>query len=85
MKMRMLREYLLALSIPNDAVGIGTVASEAYCILREGQHWAVFYFERGQRNSCVLFDNEDAACRDLLQRLFEDELVQRRIGHDGRA
>ena len=47
--------------------------SEKYVVFDKGAgRWSVYYSERGRRTGEKVFDNEDAACRYLLQVLEED-------------
>lgn len=48
---------------------IGEYADEALCIEMIDGKWAVYGGDRGVRHELDLFDSEDEACRDFLERL----------------
>lgn len=45
--------------------------------IREGR-WVVYYRERGTETSACWHETEDAACRDLLDRLLHDPTTRLR-------
>ena len=49
----------------------GAYAHDAFVIDHRGGHWVVFHTERGAEFDLVEHDSEDAACRDLLDRLYK--------------
>jgi hypothetical protein len=51
---------------------------EQYCLDVEPPRWHVYYAERGLRTTERVYDNEDEACRDLLDRLLRDRTTKRR-------
>jgi hypothetical protein len=44
---------------------------------KEGTVWAVFYYERGARWNERLFNTEDEACNNFLERLRRDRSARR--------
>jgi hypothetical protein len=50
-------------------------AAEQYVIEREGSMWAVYYYERGNKNDLRLFVDEAGACSYLLSILEKDKTV----------
>ena len=41
---------------------------EEQCVLqKEGDKWAVYYLERGQKTGLKMFEYEDEACRHFLE------------------
>jgi hypothetical protein len=42
--------FLEKRGIPQSSYSIGSDRDEAYCLVREGQEWLVYYSERGNRN-----------------------------------
>ena len=52
---------------------IGGLPSEQYVLEeQDGERWAVYYSERGERSGERVFETEDAACRYLLELLTND-------------
>ena len=56
----------------------GGSPSESYCIERSNGGWAVYYAERGNRNSEKWFVSEDEACDHLLQWILGDPTTHTR-------
>jgi hypothetical protein len=53
-------------------------AEDRYCIERSRGGWAVYYFERGNRNDEKWFGTEDEACDELLNRIMADPTTRER-------
>jgi hypothetical protein len=73
-----LRAVVLRRGIRTSAVRLGNDAIDAaeyYCISKEGEGWAVYYYERGNRNGLRLFHSESDACSHLLSVLEKDRTV----------
>jgi hypothetical protein len=47
----------------------GERSDETYVLERRGGGWLVFFLERGRKRDFRKHASEDAACRDLLERL----------------
>ena len=61
-----LRELLL----DGDPVSLdGERHDETYVLENRGHGWLVFFLERGRKQDFRKYSSEDAACRDLLERL----------------
>jgi hypothetical protein len=82
---------LKRLGVPTSTYGLGHDKAEAFCLVPEGQEWAVFYSERGDRVKLALHQTFTDASTDLLSRLLESRSVKRmmseehwRFGPDGR-
>jgi hypothetical protein len=61
-----LRELLL----DGDPVSLdGERDDETYVLENRGHGWLVFFLERGRKQGFRKHSSEDAACRDLLERL----------------
>jgi hypothetical protein len=73
-----LKSLLMARGLRPDAVslygGVQTTA-EQYVIEKEGSMWAIYYYERGNKNDLRLFNDESGACSYLLSILEEDKTV----------
>jgi hypothetical protein len=67
-----LRREFERLGIRRNAYGIQVERDEAYCLLREGDEWLVFYAERGHRNDVRRFSAKEAACAELHRRVTSD-------------
>ena len=64
------------LGVPRDAYSVGANRDESYSLIHEDGRWKVFYSERGNRNNEAVFVEEDAACRELFERVTRDRIVQ---------
>lgn len=51
---------------------------ERYFLEEEQSGWSVYYWERGLRSGEQRFDNEDGACRHLLDMLLRDSTTRTR-------
>lgn len=51
---------------------------DQYCIEEGPTGWSVFFAERGIRQDERVNDNEDEACRDLLDHVLRDRTTRRR-------
>ena len=61
-----LRELLL----DGDPVSLeGERSDETYVLEHRGHGWLVFFLEHGRKRDFRKHSSEDAACRDLLERL----------------
>jgi hypothetical protein len=72
-----LREHLL----PNERVLVsldGERAEETYALEHRGAGWLVFFLERGRKRDFRKHASEDAACRDILDRLRKDDQMSPR-------
>jgi len=49
----------------------GAHGEDAFVIDHRGSRWVVFYTERGVESGLIEHKTEDAACRDLLDRLYK--------------
>lgn len=67
-----LRRELESLGVRRNAYGILVERDEAYCLLREGEEWLVFYSERGHRNDERRFTSKEDACTELHRRITAD-------------
>jgi hypothetical protein len=56
----------------------GSNPDEQYCLEEEPAGWHVYYAERGLRRNERVYDDEDEACRDLLDRVLRDSTTRRR-------
>lgn len=65
------RLYFLGCRPDSYAIGLRASASDAFCLVRSGRQWNVFYTERGYDQS-PLFSSEDEslACEFLLKQLM---------------
>lgn len=54
----------------------GGLPNEKYTLDQAPGKWSVYYSERGQKREERVFDNEDAACRYLLQLLLSDSTTR---------
>ena len=52
--------------IPHNAFSIYSDKNEAYCLVREGEEWLIYYSERGARNHLGWAKNEPQAL-DVLK------------------
>jgi hypothetical protein len=69
-----LAELLPAKGVRSTAYSLfGAHAADAFVIDQRANRWVVFYSERGAESDLVAHDSEDAACRDLLDRLYKYE------------
>lgn len=59
---------------------VGWVADDMYVLSEEHGDWHVFYAERGCRFSEKIHPSEDAACRDMLNRLTQHSFWRRILG-----
>lgn len=65
--------------VRKDAYSLyGGHPSERYVLNQDGRKWSVYYSERGNEVGKQAFDNEDAACRHLCDKLLRDSLVRQR-------
>jgi hypothetical protein len=67
-----LRELLQEAGHPTDRYGIGRhgkYLDQAHVLERWSNRWVVYYIERGVKTDLRKHATEDAACRDLLDRL----------------
>jgi hypothetical protein len=55
----------------------GHATDETYVLEFADDVWTVFFSERGLRTSERRFDNEDEACRHLLDLLLRDRTTRR--------
>jgi hypothetical protein len=68
-----LREILDREGVDPNAYELqGGHPNEKYTIEAGVGGWLVYYSERGKRTDEAFFGTEEAACRDLLQRLLRD-------------
>jgi hypothetical protein len=67
-----LRREFERLGVRRNAYGIGLERDDAYCLLRDGDEWLVFYSERGRRNDVRRYAEKEAACADLHHRVTSD-------------
>lgn len=66
-----LAELLPAKRVRPDAYSLfGAHRDDAFVIDHRGGRWVVFYSERGGEYGLTEHDTEDAACRELLDRLL---------------
>jgi hypothetical protein len=71
-----LKNLLMASGLRPNAVSLyGRAAAEQYVIEREGSMWAIYYYERGNKNDLRLFSDEAGACSDFLSILEKDRTV----------
>jgi hypothetical protein len=71
-----LKNLLMASGLRPNAVSLyGGAAAEQYVIEKEGSMWAIYYYERGNKNDLRLFIDEAAACSHLLSILEKDQTV----------
>lgn len=42
---------------------------EAYVLNQSGNHWEVYYSERGYKNALEVFDNESDACENIYPKI----------------
>ncbi len=73
-----LKNLLMARGLrPNTVSFYGGVltAVEQYVIEKEGSMWAIYYYERGNKNDLRLFIDEAGACSYLLSILEKDRTV----------
>lgn len=68
--------HFASLGVPPDAYSVGSARNESYSLIYEGGNWKVFYSERGNRNDEAVLTDEDRACRELLERVTRDRVVQ---------
>jgi hypothetical protein len=66
-----LADLLTASGVPSWAFSIGDLKDGADCLLREGNIWVTFFFEKGLRYDEEVFQAESAACEFLLKKLRE--------------
>lgn len=67
-----LRNRLEQEEISNDFYSLCSYdCNDCVCLTQDGDAWSVYYFERGVKFDCVTHDNEDEACRDVLNRLID--------------
>jgi hypothetical protein len=62
-------EELRLHGVPEDAYSINRDRDESYCLTEAYGTWSTYYSERGLRQRERTHSSEDAACRDLLNRL----------------
>jgi len=74
-----LRQFLDRERVAPRAYGLEGVSGlpvedreERYFLEEVPSGWSVYYWERGLRSGEQSFDNEDEACRHLLDRLLRD-------------
>lgn len=75
MKVADLKNWLIANRVRPDVVSVNVGIPDAFlafCIVKNGDRWEVYYCERGTKNGLKTYDSEDAACADLINRLRED-------------
>lgn len=80
MKISELNEAVSAMNFDTRGISIGSGlpdADEKYCIAKEGNHWEVYYAEKGQKGGLRVFRFEDAACRYFLAWANKDELLRK--------
>jgi hypothetical protein len=75
-----LRRDFERLGVNRWVYGIGRERDEAYCLVREGDDWLVFYSERGQRNDVTRHAAKEDACADLYRRVTSDPTTTQRPG-----
>lgn len=77
MDIHTLKLILNAEDVDNAAYSLdGGMPSEAYVLEGRGDHWAVFYSERGLRIGETVFEAEDEACSYLLELLLRDSTTR---------
>ncbi|MBN9328193.1 MAG: hypothetical protein BGO38_04575 [Cellulomonas sp. 73-145] len=55
-----------------------TAPEERYSLERTYAGWSVYYDERGHRRDERTYEDLDAACRDMLERVLRDPTTRRR-------
>lgn len=77
-----LQEVLEARGIRASAYDLsGRECDECYKLVLEPTGWVVYYAERGGRTAQRSFSSEDAACRDLADRVLNDAGAKRDFPH----
>jgi hypothetical protein len=77
-----LKNLLMARGLRPDALsfyGRILTAAEQYVMEKEGSMWAVYYYERGNKNDLRLFVDEAGACSYLLSILEADKTVWTKV------
>ncbi|SCY45835.1 hypothetical protein SAMN02910451_02680 [Butyrivibrio hungatei] len=66
-----LKKRLDAIGVPDDLYSllIGGFPNEAYCLIKNGEGWEVYYSERGHKSGVQQFVNESEACEYLFEEL----------------
>jgi hypothetical protein len=79
MKVPELRRALAALGVQRRAVSIDgvEVAEEQYRLERDGSFWAVYYYERGNKNELRHFAGEEEACEHFLRIVRNDPTTRK--------
>jgi hypothetical protein len=49
----------------------GGLPNEAYCLNENGEHWEVYYSERGVKSQLKQFDNEEEASEYLYNKVIK--------------
>jgi hypothetical protein len=73
---RELAELLRSRGVPSDAYCLGADRDETYCLLFEDGRWHVYYSHRGLRGRERVFDDQAAACQELLDVVSNDHIVR---------
>lgn len=69
MNIKQLEEILLMNKVPKELYSLkGGLPSEAYCIEKK-EKWEVYYSERGIKQNMGYFENEEDACKCLLNEI----------------
>jgi hypothetical protein len=74
-----LRRALAALGVQRRAVSIEGVEAteEQYRLERDGGFWAVYYYERGNKNELRHFASEEDACEHFLKIVRNDPTARK--------
>lgn len=75
-----LRRDFERLGVNRWCYGIGRERDDAYCLLRDGHEWLVFYAERGERRSVRRFSGKEEACAELYRWVTSDPTVFQQPG-----
>jgi hypothetical protein len=71
-------EALTELGVPDSFYYLkGGLPPDRHTLEERQGTWAVYYAEKGNRNSEAVFTTEDEACRELLRRVISDNAVRR--------
>ena len=70
MTVEKLEQLLIEENIPKSMYSLlrGDLPGDAYCLVRNGDKWEVYYSERGIKRYGYLFDTEDEACDYIYER-----------------
>ncbi len=75
MNLHVLDETLRRLGIPPTLVSLGHHADPAWCMVRNGAHWEVYWCSNAVRHSRVELPDESTACYFLLGKLVGDQVL----------